>query len=92
MEDASRLAVCDVRTTSSAWCGFGVATPSRLRDWSVDSWLLLDCSDDERRRRLGHRLCVEYLGDAEQYRSLGRGVMIGWAAQGWLYEARSGGP
>jgi hypothetical protein len=34
----------------------GVSTPDELDGWPVDEWILLDCSETERRRRLGPRL------------------------------------
>ncbi len=53
----------------------GVRTPAELADWPVASWLLLDCSDDERRSRLesdGRGSDVAgALADAARYRSLG---------------------
>lgn len=53
----------------------GVRTPPELADWPVDSWLLLDCSDDERRSRLeSNGRETEVAGaveDAARYRSLG---------------------
>lgn len=30
----------------------GVGTPDELHDWPIDSWVLLDCADSERRERL----------------------------------------
>jgi hypothetical protein len=53
----------------------GVCTPDELSDWPGGRWLLLDCADDERRRRLGIRGCphdpVGAVEDARRYRSLG---------------------
>jgi hypothetical protein len=53
----------------------GVCTPDELIDWPIDRWLLLDCSDDERRIRLANRLdeaeIADALADAHRYRSLG---------------------
>lgn len=53
----------------------GVCTPSELSDWPSGRWLLLDCSDDERRRRLADRYdpheTADALGDAAAYRALG---------------------
>jgi hypothetical protein len=53
----------------------GVSTPDELEGWPVDAWILLDCSETERRRRLGPRLepneIEEALADARQYRALG---------------------
>lgn len=52
----------------------GVCTPQELSDWPNGLWVLLDCSDDERRRRLrdrddshDHESAVD---DALSYRSL----------------------
>ena len=30
----------------------GVCTPDELEGWPIDAWVLLDCSDEERRSRL----------------------------------------
>jgi broad-specificity NMP kinase len=49
----------------------GVATPDELPGWPVDRWLLLDCSDEERRRRVGDRLTNDDIEDARRYRTLG---------------------
>ena len=51
----------------------GVCTPDELRGWSVDSWVLLDCSDEERARRLGVDRAPDLtrsVADARSYRSL----------------------
>jgi energy-coupling factor transporter ATP-binding protein EcfA2 len=51
-----------------------VCTPAELADWANGSWALLDCADDERRRRLGERDPGEVtaaLSDAAAYRELG---------------------
>jgi aminoglycoside 6'-N-acetyltransferase len=53
----------------------GVCTPDELEGWPIDKWLLLDCTDEERRRRL-HRQArpdrlAEGIDDAAEYRSLG---------------------
>lgn len=53
---------------------FGVCTPDELGGWPIHSWLLLDCSDDERRRRLeqrGRGGVDEAIADAAVYRQLG---------------------
>jgi aminoglycoside 6'-N-acetyltransferase len=51
----------------------GGCTPGELPGWPIDAWLLLDCTDQERRRRLGpgrpERL-TEAIQDAAEYRSL----------------------
>ncbi|MEV7025133.1 AAA family ATPase [Kitasatospora sp. NPDC093558] len=57
----------------------GVCTPEELRDWPIGAWVLLDCADDERRRRLGgsadvQRL-VEGVRDGREYRRLGLPVI-----------------
>ncbi|MGF0116622.1 hypothetical protein ACQFYA_09880 [Promicromonospora sp. Marseille-Q5078] len=53
----------------------GVATPDQLSGWPLDAWLLLDCGDDERRRRLAPRGDAvdvpDALRDAEACRGLG---------------------
>jgi chloramphenicol 3-O-phosphotransferase len=51
----------------------GVCTPDELRGWPEAQWILLDCEDDERRRRLAGRSEEEVDGalvDARQYRRL----------------------
>jgi broad-specificity NMP kinase len=56
----------------------GVCTPDELRGWSVDVWVLLDCSDEERTHRLrGDRALdlAKALLDAHSYRSLGLPVI-----------------
>jgi energy-coupling factor transporter ATP-binding protein EcfA2 len=54
---------------------FTVCTPDELADWPVNAWLLLDCTDQERERRLVGQARPQVLGealrDAEAYRSLG---------------------
>jgi hypothetical protein len=51
-----------------------VCTPQQLSDWPHGEWLLLDCTDDERRNRLARRgnpaETDEALADAVFYRSL----------------------
>lgn len=52
---------------------FTVCTPDELSGWPQGRWLLLDCDDAERRRRLAARSTAEVtesLGDAAAYRSL----------------------
>ena len=53
----------------------GVCTPDELAEWPIDAWLVLDCTDEERRRRLtslGYTTDVDdALADAAQYRALG---------------------
>jgi broad-specificity NMP kinase len=57
----------------------GVSTPEELSDWPQGRWLLLDCSDEERRRRLSGRGSshdpAEAIKDARSYRSLGLPVL-----------------
>lgn len=53
---------------------FGVCTPDELVGWPIQDWLLLDCSDDERRSRLerrGEENVQAALVDAAKYRQLG---------------------
>jgi broad-specificity NMP kinase len=53
----------------------GVCTPDELAGWPIDSWLLVDCSDRERRARLSERMTPAQVDaallDAARYRSLG---------------------
>jgi hypothetical protein len=57
----------------------GGCTPDELRGWPIDDWVVLDCSDQERRRRLGPQAdpgrLLEAVRDAEQDRSLALPVM-----------------
>ncbi len=57
----------------------GVSTPEELHGWPIDTWVLLDCSDGERRKRLRGRIEGEDLAaaieDGRQYRSLGLPVI-----------------
>jgi GrpB-like predicted nucleotidyltransferase (UPF0157 family) len=55
----------------------GVCTPDELEDWPIDAWMLLDCTDEERARRLSSRATeVEAaLADAARYRTLGLPVI-----------------
>jgi hypothetical protein len=52
----------------------GVCTPAELEDWPLGAWVLVDCSDQERRRRLvSYDLAAEIqaaISDAREYRSL----------------------
>jgi broad-specificity NMP kinase len=55
---------------------FTVCTPNELEGWPIDHWVLLDCDDQERRRRLLNRGARpvdldEAVCDAAKYRSLG---------------------
>ena len=57
----------------------GVCTPHELPDWPIGAWAVLDCSDEERTRRLvecGRADSVsEAIADAEEYRTLGLPVV-----------------
>ncbi len=57
----------------------GVCTPRELRDWPIGAWILLDCSDEERRRLLvadGRPGDVEAaITDGRHYRVLGLPVI-----------------
>jgi hypothetical protein len=58
---------------------FGVATPDELDGLPVHAWVLLDCSEEERRRRLHadgrDRDANAAISDAQRYRSLGLPVI-----------------
>jgi broad-specificity NMP kinase len=53
----------------------GVCTPDELPGWPIDAWILLDCADAERERRILARAdgtsVSEAKADAVEYRSLG---------------------
>jgi broad-specificity NMP kinase len=53
----------------------GVCTPDELDGWPIDAWVLLDCSDEVRRKRLTGRVGAaaidEAIADATSYRALG---------------------
>jgi hypothetical protein len=57
----------------------GVCTPEELRDWPIDTWLLMDCRDEVRTHRLSTHgrgpdiACA--LDDARSYRRLGLRVV-----------------
>jgi chloramphenicol 3-O-phosphotransferase len=57
----------------------GVCTPDELPGWPIDAWILLDCADAERERRLLARgdggSVSDALADAREYRSLGLPVV-----------------
>jgi hypothetical protein len=54
---------------------FTVCMPGELADWPIDAWLLLDCTDRERRRRLAQQAGPtppeDAIHDAREYRALG---------------------
>jgi hypothetical protein len=54
---------------------FTVSTPDELTGWPFDTWLLLDCTDQERRRRFslqaGPGMPGDAIRDAHGYRALG---------------------
>jgi hypothetical protein len=53
----------------------GVCTPGELSGWPITSWILLDCSDEERRRRLQQDARLgdlpDAIRDAGEYPALG---------------------
>jgi hypothetical protein len=57
----------------------GVCTPAELAGWPITTWVVLDCSDEERTRRLGPRAHAssvrEAVKDAREYRALGLPVV-----------------
>jgi hypothetical protein len=57
----------------------GVCTPAELDGWPIETWVLLDCADDERRRRLARAAAPEQVEDAirdgREYRLLGLPVI-----------------
>ena len=57
----------------------GVCTPDELESWPIGAWVLLDCTDQERRRRLDQRADPEQVQDAirdgREYRLLGLPVI-----------------
>lgn len=57
----------------------GVCTPAELNGWTIDTWVLLDCADHERRRRLAQHIEPDRVQDAVRdgraYRSLGLPVI-----------------
>lgn len=56
----------------------GVCTPDELAGWPIDTWVLLDCTDEERARRLGEtdaRRQAEGIHDGRAYRQLGLPVI-----------------
>jgi len=57
----------------------GVCTPAELDGWPIDAWVLLDCADDERRRRLTPFTAAEEVEDSvrdgREYRLLGLPVI-----------------
>lgn len=57
----------------------GVCTPDEVGGWPIDAWLVLDCADEERQRRLantGDATDVDAaIADAARYRTLGLRVI-----------------
>jgi hypothetical protein len=57
----------------------GVCTPDELRGWPIGAWILLDCTDQERRQRLAADVRLgdfeASITDARQYRTLGLPVI-----------------
>lgn len=53
----------------------GVCTPAELSGWPIDAWAVLDCTDQERQRRLAHHgrpeSAADAVADAARYRSQG---------------------
>lgn len=63
-----------VETTGPQRCVvLGVCTPEELPGWPIDQWMLLDCDDAERARRLADRPrdVQSAIADAAAYRRLG---------------------
>lgn len=56
-----------------------VCTPDELPGWPINAWVLLDCTDEERRQRLGQQASLdrvaEGIHDAQGHRSLGLPVI-----------------
>lgn len=54
-------------------------TPDELQGWPISAWALLDCTDQERRRRLSHQgrpdSVTDAVHDAKEYRALGLPVI-----------------
>jgi hypothetical protein len=67
-----RVAVDAVATVPAVLLTVG--TPAELAGWPISTWLLLDCADSERRRRLsgaGRQASADdAVRDASQYRAL----------------------
>ena len=57
----------------------GVCTPGELHGWPIGPWILLDCTDQERRQRLSSDArpadIEAAITDARQYRTLGLPVI-----------------
>lgn len=55
------------------------ARPGELKDWPIDAWVLLDCADQERQRRLGENTDPQRqavgIRDGREYRKLGLPVI-----------------
>ena len=67
------------RSGRSAPSCSSVCAPQQLSDWPNGEWLLLDCTDEERRTRLAPRRnpiqTEEAVADAASYRTLGLPVL-----------------
>jgi broad-specificity NMP kinase len=56
----------------------GVCTPGELEGWPEARWIVLDCDDEERRRRLAGRPATaieDAIADSSEYRRLGLPVL-----------------
>jgi len=57
----------------------GACTPDELKGWPIGTWVLLDCSEQEQRRRLGRHTDPQRLADAihdgREYRQLSLPVL-----------------
>jgi len=58
----------------------GVCTPDQVGEWPIDAWMVLDCADEERQRRLANTGddatdVGDAIADAARYRTLGLHVI-----------------
>lgn len=57
----------------------GVCTPDELKHWPIGAWALLDCTDQERQRRLGQNTdpqrLAEGIREGREYRQFGLPVI-----------------
>jgi hypothetical protein len=44
----------------------GVCTPTELAGWPIDAWVVLDCTDQERRQRLRQRSETDDVQEASE--------------------------